>query len=104
MMSPKEHGGVVMKKFEPKPKRKKDQQRQSEALGAFDIMPREIPPPYNKTIEAAELAQADDEKYGPVTGTLRERMGDTATALERGLRRLALGIAIAEHDKNKKGE
>lgn len=104
MMSPKEYGGVVMKKIEPKSKRKKDQQRQSEDPDAFDVTPRKIPLPYNKAIETAELARADDEKYGPVTGTLRERVGDAATALERGLRRVALGIAIAEHDKNKKEE
>ena len=71
------------------------------APDAYDALPRKTPLPYNRTIEAAELAAADDEKYGAPLASLRERMSDASTSLKRGLRRIALGIAIAEHDKKK---
>lgn len=78
-----------MKKVEPK-------------TDAFDALPRKKPLSYNKTIEAAELAQANDEKYGAPLASLRERSGDATQALKRGIAQLSLRIAITEHDRKNK--
>lgn len=77
-----------MTKLGPKPKKKKNK----ETRDAFEALGSPAPLPYNKVIEAAELAQADQEKYGPIIGSRREREGTATESLERGLFRLLLRL------------
>jgi len=64
----------------------------SKEKNAFEALGSPSPLPYNKAIEAAELAQANDEKYGPMLRSRREREGTATESLERGLFRLLLRL------------